>query len=277
MAAAVLNSALWVLRQVHDDTRVTVGKSYAIKRHCSPFVFYNRFDTTINVTVYGRFGAELGPGRRVFLQRRGFRTGLLGWTLGGLLGGTVGKDIEITPTDIAKSTSVKDVEDPIVSKQDFRPLETNALHIPARAVDGYYRIRVTTSNPSHNIVATPTFRLLSSSLDTASPRGATLYQIPFETGAQAAVKSAQVAAWSAAYALFPFLAVGSWVPGVSGMSRTAIDALWRWAGGQKVTDQVGSHVAAADQTIPWGAVGVRRQFDIDEDTKRGPRGSVYRY
>lgn len=33
------------------------------------------------------------------------------------------------------------------------------------------------------------------------------------------------------YACFPFLKLASWLPG--GASQTAINAMWRWAGGQQ--------------------------------------------
>ena len=294
MAAAILNSALYVLRSIHDDTRITRGQNYAVVRHCSPFVYYQRFDTHVAVSLLGR--EPVGPARRIFLQRRGWRTALLGWRLGGLLGGTVGKDVEVTPENECRSLSqvpetalssrgrshiATEIKDDSVS--DLKPLETSVCHIPASAPDGYYRLRVTTSNPSHNICSTPVFRLLSSSPDTPSPRGATLAQLPVEFGAKTAVTSVQVAAWSAAYALFPFLAVGSWLPGASGISKRAMDTVWRWAGAQSYVDdkreqfQVDAKLASADQAMPWGAVGVRRQFDIDEDRRRGRGGYVVRY
>lgn len=294
MAAAILNSALYVLRSIHDDTRITRGQSYALVRHCSPFVYYQRFDTHVAITLHGR--EAVGPGRRIFLQRRGWRTALLGWRLGGLLGGNVGKDVEVTPANTCASLAqvptsalsaggrsqiAAENKDDAVS--DLKQIETSVCHIPASAPDGYYRLRVTTSNPSHSICATPVFRLLSSSPDTPSPRGATLAQLPIELGAQTAVTSVQVACWSAAYALFPFLAVGSWLPGASGVSRRAIDAVWRWAGARSYVDdkrgqyRVDDKIATADQAVPWGAVGVRRQFDIDEDRRRGRGGYVVRY
>lgn len=205
MSQSLLNFAIWCLRGVHDDTRINYSKQHAALRHSSPFVFYQKFSTTVPVSIYG--ATSLSGDRRIFLQRRGWRTGLLGWTVGGLLGGNWGKDIDITPT--GSESSLRAVSDEVLSSSakaaiqkeldtsriaEMKLLETAICHIPASSGDGYFRIRVTSANQT-TIVSTPTFRIISSSLDTPSPRGATLFQLPIELFAATSVTTARVGAW----------------------------------------------------------------------------------
>ncbi|ORY85593.1 hypothetical protein BCR37DRAFT_377278 [Protomyces lactucae-debilis] len=306
VASSAINSALWVLRGIHDDTRITHSRAgHVCIRHASPFVFYNRFNTTLTLSLLST--TPFPKDRRIFLQKRGFRTGLLGWTVGALLGGTIGKDIEITPAQTVASlaeipqtslsssarTTIEAEVKTYTSSQDKRALslqETNVCHIPCSSGDGYFRIRITAANGVQQLAATSTFRILSSSLNTASPRGANLYQLPVEFAAYTTVKSAQVSAWGFFYACFPFLKLGSLIPGGGAVSQQMLNTLWRWAGGQAYLEEkrevfkVDETLAKAgevrdrvDRAIPWSAVGVRRAFDVEEDRKLGRQGYAVRY
>lgn len=231
MSQTLLNFAVYCLRGVHDDTRVLYSTNHAVVRHSSPFVFYQKFSTTVPISIFGLKGS-LPLGRRIFLQRRGWRTGLLGWTVGAVLGGNWGKDVEITP--VTAAPSLADVPREILSPSaraaiekelsavkldvghggdttttnSLALLETAVCHVPARSGDGYFRIRVTGPNAAQTIVTTPTFRILSSSLSCPSPRGATLFQLPIELFAATSVTTAQVGAWGMFLSFFFFL---SWV------------------------------------------------------------------
>lgn len=300
MSQSLLNFALWCLKGVHDDTRIAYSKNHAVLRHTSPFVFYQKFSTIVPISIFG-LQHSLPKDRRVFLQRRGWRTGLLGWTIGALLGGTWGKEVEITPVDSANSletvagevlsSSVKDSiskEIQATSTGDLKLLETAICHIPASSGDGYFRIRVTTANATQTIASTPAFRIISSSLNTASPRGATIFQLPIEFFAATSSKTAQIGAWGFFYACFPFLKLASWLPG--GVSQATINTFWRWAGGQQRLDearenyrvderlaQAGELRDRADKAVPWGAIGVRRAFDVEADSELGRQGVSVRY
>lgn len=299
MSQAFLNFALYCLKGVHDDTRILHAKNYALLRHSSPFVFYQKFSTIVPISVFG--AVELPKDRRIFLQKRGWRTGLAGWTVGALIGGTWGKDIEITP--VSTETSLENVSDEIASNSvkasikkeieatsigEYKLLETAFCHIPASSYDGYFRIRITNSSGQQTLVSTPTFRILSSSLSTASPRGATIFQLPIELFAATTVTTCQVGAWGFFYACFPFLKLASFIPG--GFSQATINTLWKWAGGQQKLDNaresyhVDEHLAQAgqlrdrvDHSVPWSAIGVRRAFDIEADAELGRQGVSVRY
>lgn len=301
MSQALLNFALWCLKGVHDDTRINYSRHTAILRHSSPFVYYRKFNTIVPISVFGTPGS-LPNDRRIFLQRRGWRTGLFGWSIGALLGGTFGKSKEIEITPVKSERSVAAISDEVLSSStktaiakeidnasvgEMKLLETAVCHIPASSDDGYFRIRVTTASGAE-IATTPAFRIISSSLNTASPRGATIFQLPIELFAATSAKTAQVGAWGFFYACFPFLKLASWLPG--GASQATINTLWRWAGGQQRLDdareayhvderiaQAGELRDRADKSVPWGAIGVRRAFDIEADRNLGRQGISVRY
>lgn len=297
MTTQILNAALYCLKGVHDDRRIEATLSNVCIRHCSNFVIYRKSSTVVPISVFGH--SALSKGRRVFLQKRGYRTGLLGWSIGTLLGGTWGKEIEITPVTSAKSLSA--IADDIlsssfkatiqreidaVSVEDRKGMalqQTLACHIPASSGDGYFRLRVTEANSMITIATTPTFRILSSSLSTVSPRGATIFQLPIEAFAATSIKTAQVGAWGTFYALFPFLKLASWMPG--GISQSAINALWKWAGGQESVDEVRERYKVDDRIAQAsemrdraaGAVGVRTDGDVKIDTAKGRQGAYVIY
>lgn len=125
-----------------------------------------------------------------------------------MLGGNWGKDIEITPVasesalnkvsdEVLSASTRKSIEKEIseVDKKDLTLLETAICHIPAASGDGYFRIRVTGSNGLQTFAVTPSFRIISSSLSTPSPRGATVFQLPIEFFAATSVTTAQIGAW----------------------------------------------------------------------------------
>lgn len=304
MSQAFLNFALFCLRGVHDDTRIAYSKHHAILRHTSPFVFYQKFSTVVPISVFGLVNS-LPRDRRVFLQKRGWRTGLAGWTIGALIGGTWGKDVEITPVGHESSLSAvsdevasnsfkvaiqKEIDATLLNVVDdkYKLLETAFCHIPASSGDGYFRIRITNASGTQQLAATPTFRILSSSPSTASPRGATIFQLPIEMFAVTSVRTCQVGAWGFFYACFPFLKLASVIPG--GLSQATINKLWKWAGGQQRLDdarenyhvderlaQAGQLRDRVDKSVPWSAIGVRRAFDIQADTELGRQGISVRH
>jgi hypothetical protein len=258
----------------------------------------------VTISLLGRQAFPVD--RRIFLQKRGFRTGLLGWTVGALLGGTWGKDIEITPVQAVdalsripnevlsagsqKALQAEIKESGLLEDKKLVLQETDVCHIPCSSGDGYFRIRVTTANGIQQLASTPTFRILSSSLDTASPRGANWFQLPVELGIATSIKSAQVGAWGFFYAAFPFLKIGSLIPGGSAISQKMLNTLYHWAGGDTFVAEkrkelkVDEALAAAndmkdrvDQAIPWSAVGVRRAFDVEKDRALGRQGYTVRY
>lgn len=187
------------------DGEVKFGPLYSVLRHQRPFIVYQGTKTGVTLTVFG--SEKLPESRRVFLQPRGYRTGLLyaitsfqlltfpadirrsGWNIGRLLGGSHLPGIDVTPKERIQQTDLvkkqrKQLEDDFsrlfhpAQIEEPRgaqsPLETLQVHIPVRAEDGYYRFRVTSDAAGkHEIAVSPSFRLGSVSWASASPRGAT--------------------------------------------------------------------------------------------------------
>ncbi len=105
MSSAILNTALFFLRGIHNDSKLNISTNFACIRHSSPFIFYSRFTTNIPITILSLQNHQLPIDRRIWLQRRGWRCGLLGWKVGGWLGGARNLGIEITPVSMHTSTT----------------------------------------------------------------------------------------------------------------------------------------------------------------------------
>lgn len=74
-----------------------------------------------------------------------------------------------TDEDINRLFTAPDIN---IGKQ--QPLQTLLVHIPVASGDGYFRLRVTTSNPNKTIAASPVFRVGSLSWSSSHPQGATV-------------------------------------------------------------------------------------------------------
>lgn len=236
----------------------------------------------------------------MYLQKRGWRTGLLGWTLGGYLAGAWSRGTDVTPqrsTKWSEDDSLPEVRKRKLKRELSAPagleyLETLVVHIPSSAPDGYYRLvspslgtmkdaltrRQTICNsPTHRpIIGSTSFRLYSSSLSTPSPRGANVYQLPAELvlGILAgALGTLLVAAFSV---LFPFAKLASLLPGKWG--KYLLRWVWGLIGGEDVERKVREHrtvkgaterVDRLDRSIAWSRIGVRRKRDAREDEGGG--------
>lgn len=174
MLGGIVHGFVGIVRSILSnltDPPLNVSGSYAILRHSPSLVFYQGAGTTVVFSIWGT--SKPSDRRAIFLQRRGWITGVLGWDVGGYFGGTWSKGVEVTPErsigwmqesgeDITGSGDVdadKAQSDgsapplPVVRKRKLRGeverfappdgmsyLETLVIHIPSSAVDGYYRI-----------------------------------------------------------------------------------------------------------------------------------------
>jgi hypothetical protein len=222
---------------------------------------YQGANTTVPISIFGP--EPLPKDRRVFLQRRGYRTGLLyvgftlistrnsynvcrGWTLGGLLGGSKLPGLDVTPATSERWNSPttltskqqtqidKDISRLFSPPSDIphsRLLETLLVHIPVRSGDGYFRLRITSANGRKTFAESPVFRVGSLTWSSAHPQGATPLGLIPEIGARSVFLSGQAAAWAAFYAAFPFLKISQMVPGLSGWSQRMLQWAYTAAGG----------------------------------------------
>lgn len=275
-------------------SQINVTGKFSTLRHSAPLVYYAGVHTTVAFTIFGE--KQLPQERRIFLQRRGWRTGLFGWTIGSLMGGSKLPGIEVTPDSKSASISAdvrKGIEDfhrHVTSAEAKKqvPLQTDRVHIPVKSGDGYFRLRVTSEDSYDTIATTCVFRVASASMSSASPRGADIVTLPLEL----AFKTAQVASVTAAYtALFtalPFLKIAQLMPGT--WQKRAINNLWGWADGEQKKDDIMQRYDVdqklqtvqgwgrnIDSSLPWSRAGVRRREHLQEDAKMGRGGDFYNH
>lgn len=229
----------------------TLGSPYSTIRHTRPWVYYQGVSTVVPISILG--SKHISEERRISLQRRGWRTGLLGWTVGGWLGGTLGKEIDVTPqsqgtwnTDVdSKRRKQYDQEidqflnsTPTLPK-NHRVIETDFIHIPVFSGDGYFRLLVYPSASSHTAIAsTASFRVGSLSLSSAHPRGASIATLLPELILKSGSVVATTAAWTSFYAAFPLLKAAQIMPGTSTWGNWAMNQAYKLAGGEETTEQL---------------------------------------
>ncbi|KAH7337972.1 hypothetical protein B0J17DRAFT_660262 [Rhizoctonia solani] len=271
-----------------NEAQINYG-AYSVIRHTRPFVLYQGANTTVPISVFGP--EPLPKDRRVFLQRRGYRTGLLGWTFGGWLGGSKLPGLDVTPASVESwnrpktlsskhQTQIdKDISrlfDPNSSPTpNSRLLETLLVHIPVRSGDGYFQ----------TIAESPVFRVGSLAWASAHPQGATPLGLVPEFGARSLFVSGQAAAWAAFYASFPFLKISQMVPGLGPWSQRMIQWAYASAGGDTKRQELDERFRVSEtwrkandrmyKELPFGAAGIRTAADLVVDDESGPGGVAY--
>ncbi|KAJ7022392.1 hypothetical protein C8F04DRAFT_1402370 [Mycena alexandri] len=271
----------------------TPGARYSTVRHTRPWVYYQGTSTVVPISILG--SASLPADRTISLQRRGWRTGLLGWTIGGWVGGTLGKELDVTPASSGhwqtldtkkKSTYDKEIREFLESTsgpKDHRVLETDFVHIPVSAGDGYFRLLIKKGSGTV-IASTASFRIGSLSLSSAHPRGASVVTLVPEIILKSASVTTNTAVWASFYAAFPFLKVAQMLPGTSTWGNYALNRAYKLAGGEQTTAELKERYKVeerrmrAEETVyrnvPFGSVGVRTAYDIQEDARKG-KGGIY--
>ncbi|KAJ7641051.1 hypothetical protein FB45DRAFT_1053673 [Roridomyces roridus] len=294
LARSAASTAVTTFHALNDaEPCYTPGSTYSTVRHTRPWVYYRGVSTVVPISILG--SKPLPEDRMITLQRRGWRTGLLGWTIGGWLGGTVGKETDVTPAAEGKWDKVdssrksqfdREAREFLTSavapqEPEHHVLETAFVHIPVAAGDGYFRLLV--KNAKGMVLApTATFRIGSLSLRSAQPRGASPVTIIPELVLKSASATATAAAWASFYAAFPFLKIGQMIPGSSGWSTWALQRAYRSAGGEtnmeelrekyRVEERRMKAEEAVYRTVPFGAAGVRTAYDLEQDAKMGRAG-----
>ncbi|KAG5650345.1 hypothetical protein H0H81_012552 [Sphagnurus paluster] len=293
------NTFLSVYHALNDpESHYVPGSAYSTIRHTRPWVYYQGVSTIVPITILGK--NHLSSDRRITLQRRGWRTGLLGWTVGGWLGGTIGKELDVTPqcqgrwdTDLEEKYmlkydhEIKQFLESSLAPKDHRVLETDLVHIPVASGDGYFRLLIYPSPSSHSYIAsTASFRVGSLSLSSAHPRGASVITILLELALKTGSVVIYTGAWASFYAAFPFLKLVQSIPGTSTWGTRALALAYRLVGGQETTAQLKERYQVEErrrkaeksiyQNVPFGSAGVRTAYDLEEDTKKGKGGMVFR-
>ncbi|KAJ7064407.1 hypothetical protein B0H15DRAFT_794681 [Mycena belliarum] len=262
-------------------------------RHTRPWVYYQGTSTVVPISIFGR--TSLPAERTIALQRRGWRTGLLGWTIGAWVGGTVGKDLDVTPAAAGSwdaldskrrgqyDKEIRTFLESAAAPKDHHPLETALVHVPVAAGDGYFRMLI--KGPSGRVLAqTASFRVGSLSLSSAHPRGASVVTVLPELALKSASLTVNTAAWAAFYTAFPLLKAAQMMPGTHAWGTWALRRAYTMAGGEQTAGELKERYRVEERrmraedavyrTVPFGSVGVRTAYDLEQDAKMG-KGGVY--
>ena len=182
----------------------------------------------------------------------------------------------------AQSSGIETVD---TSSSSTRVLGTYKCRIPVQTGDGYFRLWVTMPSPiamGQIGIPSPTFRLFSFSLTSASPRGAALLPIPVIVP-ELALRSISIALTTLVYGLFPVATIiDKLLP--RWMSRRFINWIYTRVGAKGKTDQlkekyqVDQKVEQAKEQVkkvPFASAGIRTDWDLERDAKRGRGGWAY--
>ncbi|KAL4805334.1 hypothetical protein BDV18DRAFT_160992 [Aspergillus unguis] len=221
---------------IHRPSEST--RHYSILRHSHGIVFYRGPSTSVTVSLFS--DTPLQTDRRLYLQCKGWsgKTGMRAKALFRMHDDWV----DATPTVPARVDQV-DPQKERAWQRDFarfykkaskRVRETHKLRetavarIPPDAEDGYFQL-ILCDGKKKVLCRSPVFRILSTSIDPSSLRGASLSTMPLEIGALVAGTYAQIAA---SKVLAPATAAANaasakYKPGVVGQAaiRTAYDAV----------------------------------------------------
>ncbi|KAL4919041.1 hypothetical protein BDW62DRAFT_217151 [Aspergillus aurantiobrunneus] len=187
---------------IHHPSEST--KHHSILRHSHGIVFYRGPTTSVTVSIFA--DTPLPADRSLWLQCKGWsgKTGMRAKALFRLHDDwlnvspsvAIGTD-QVDPNkerawqrDITKfykkaSNRVRDTH---------RLRETVVARVPPDAEDGYFQLILCQGEKKKILCRSPVFRMLSTSMDPSSLRGASLTTMPLELGALVAGKYAQVAA-----------------------------------------------------------------------------------
>ncbi|KAJ7202575.1 hypothetical protein GGX14DRAFT_154190 [Mycena pura] len=295
---SVASAAISTFHALNDaEPRYIPGAPYSTIRHTRFWVYYQGTTTTVPMSILGR--SPLPADCTVSLQRRGWRTGLFGWTVGGLLGGTIGKEIDVTPAATERWADLeakrqRQYDEEIRAflssagervPQDHRALALGLVHIPVAAGDGYFRLLVKGSKKQGVLAETAVFRVGSLSLRSAHPRGASLVTLVPELVLKSASVTLTTAAWASFYVAFPFLKVAQVIPGTSAWGSWALRRAYTLAGGNQKTAELKEHYRVEERrmraeealyrNVPFGSLGVRTAYDLEADAEMGKGGILF--
>ncbi|KAE8356271.1 hypothetical protein BDV28DRAFT_116482 [Aspergillus coremiiformis] len=213
-------------------------RHYTILRHSHGIVFYRGSTTAIAVSIFS--DTHLPPDRSYWLQSRGW-TGKTGMKVKALFRLT-DEWLDVTPSFALRANQV-DPSDERAWQRDINKFrkkapskllshklrETIVARIPAEAGDGYFQLNLCQRAKKKVLCSSPIFRVLSTSLDPSSLRGASLSTMPLEVGAMVLGMYAQTAAQTI---LNPVTSVSnrlaSFKPGV--VTKTAAETAYSLSG-----------------------------------------------
>ncbi|RMJ27602.1 hypothetical protein PHISP_01522 [Aspergillus sp. HF37] len=186
-------------------THPTVSnKHFTILRHSHGVVYYRGSTTSVVISIFS--DAPLPADRTLWLQSRGFsgKTGMKAkaflhlhsdW-LNVTPAMAVGVDQVDPPDERAWQRDIgkfrKRAKGRVRDTHHLR--ETAIVRIPVEAGDGYFSVILCRGEKKKSLCSSPVFRVLSTSMDPSSIRGASISTLPLELGAMAMSLYAQAMA-----------------------------------------------------------------------------------
>ncbi|KAK6811626.1 hypothetical protein P875_00117041 [Aspergillus parasiticus SU-1] len=177
-------------------------RHYTILRHSHGIVFYRGSTTSIAISIFS--DTPLPQDRTYFLQSRGW-TGKAGMKAKALFRLT-DDWLDVTPSFALRANQVSPGDERAWQRDinkfrkkapskllNHKLRETIVARIPAEAGDGYFQLNLCQSAKKKVLCSSPVFRVLSTSLDPSSLRGASLSTMPLEVGAMVLSTYAQTA------------------------------------------------------------------------------------
>lgn len=168
-------------------------KHFSVLRHSHGLVFYQGAFTSLAISVFS--DASLPADRTYWLQNKGW-SGKVGMGARALIGRN-GSWLDVTPATRATAEQLKPDDERAwqrdiakflkkargTGQEKHRLRETVILRIPIDAEDGYFRVVLCEGDRKKVLCPSPVFRILSTSTDPSSIRGASLSTLPLEIGA----------------------------------------------------------------------------------------------
>ncbi|KAJ5180950.1 hypothetical protein N7492_004160 [Penicillium capsulatum] len=180
------------------------NKHVTILRHSHGLVFYRGNATSVAVSIFA--DAPLPPDRTLWLQSKGWsgKTGMRTKAFFRLHDSW----LDVTPSMPLRADQVEPDDErawqrdikkfwkkaPARPREKHQLRETAVIRVPADAGDGYFQLVLCQGLKKKVLGNSPVFRVLSTSTNPSSLRGASLSTLPLEVGAMVASVYAQTAA-----------------------------------------------------------------------------------
>ncbi|KAE8153329.1 hypothetical protein BDV25DRAFT_168986 [Aspergillus avenaceus] len=168
------------------------NRHFTILRHSPGIVFYRGSTTSVTVSVFS--DSPLPADRSYWLQNRGW-SGNTGMKAKAFFRFT-DDWVNVTPSFALGAEQVGPADERAwqrdigkfrkkapVKLQGHRLRETVVARIPAEVNDGYFQLNLCQGPKKKVLCSSPVFRVLSTSMDPSSMRGASLATMPLEVGA----------------------------------------------------------------------------------------------
>lgn len=194
---------LSIAQKAYGETRHFLGglinhpiesnKHFTVLRHSHGVAFYRGNTTSVTFSIFS--DAPLPSDRTLWLQSRGW-TGKTGMRTKALL--RLHDDwLDVTPSVALHSSQVDPTNErawqrdiarfrkkaPAKVRDAHRLRETVMARIPIEAGDGYFQLVICRGKKKNILCNSPVFRVLSTSANPSSVRGASLSTLPLELGA----------------------------------------------------------------------------------------------